>query len=251
MATLVLVAACDALDATSSSGMDNETMVNETVRAYLTSAQRPAADAEQDEGRKPAQVLAFAGVQPGTRVLDVLGGGGYYAELLSVAVGHEGRVTVHNSDYFMNISEGAVGRAVRERAERLANLDLLVSELSDVQAEQPYDLVFLGLVLHDIVIFAKEEGAVQALNKLGSLLKPGGVLVVIDHNGSPDQDNAKLHRMPQAQAERVLKLAGFSITEESKLLRNPDDGLDKLVFIPGLRRHTDRFLFKATPGAAQ
>ena len=38
-----------------------------------------------DEGRMPAQVLAFAGVKPGQTVLDFFAGGGYYSLLLARA----------------------------------------------------------------------------------------------------------------------------------------------------------------------
>ncbi len=45
------------------------------IEALLTNPSRTAGDADRDEGRKPAAVLAFLGVEPGMTVLDVALGG--------------------------------------------------------------------------------------------------------------------------------------------------------------------------------
>jgi len=48
---------------------------------------RSATDIERDPKDKPARVLRLTGIGPGMRVVDVLGGNGYYSELLSYLVG--------------------------------------------------------------------------------------------------------------------------------------------------------------------
>ena len=57
----------------------------------VASAERSDADRERDRTSKPVAVLGFFGVQAGVRVLDLLSGGGYYSEILSLAVGPEGK----------------------------------------------------------------------------------------------------------------------------------------------------------------
>ena len=42
------------------------------------SPNRPDADTGRDAARKPAEVLAFAGVKPGEKVLELIPGGGYF-----------------------------------------------------------------------------------------------------------------------------------------------------------------------------
>ena len=76
-----------------------------------------------------------------------------------------------------------------------------------------------------------------------ALLKPGGVLGVIDHVGDADKDNVNLHRLDVAAARPVLEAAGFAMTE-SDLLRNPEDDHSAMVFSPTIRGKTDRVLYK-------
>ena len=49
-----------------------------------------------DANRKPAEVLAWLGLERGDRVLDYFTGGGYWTEIIARAVGPEGRVTGWN-----------------------------------------------------------------------------------------------------------------------------------------------------------
>ena len=64
----------------------------ERIAEIVASPDRSAADRTNDLRRKPAEMLAFIGVRPGSTVLDLSAGGGYTTELLARAVGPNGRV---------------------------------------------------------------------------------------------------------------------------------------------------------------
>src|SRR5262245_22367208 len=53
---------------------------------------RPQDDRARDENRKPAELVAFAGLEPGDKVADLLPGRGYFTRIFSKAVGPEGVV---------------------------------------------------------------------------------------------------------------------------------------------------------------
>src|SRR5476649_1647965 len=57
--------------------------VTPEIRAVLASPDRTDADRKTDERRKPEMLLAFAGIKPGMKVLEVGAGTGYNAELLA------------------------------------------------------------------------------------------------------------------------------------------------------------------------
>jgi len=57
------------------------------ISGAVADARRPAADTARDAARKPAQIVAFAGVKPGDVVAELLPGGGYYTRILAAAVG--------------------------------------------------------------------------------------------------------------------------------------------------------------------
>jgi hypothetical protein len=58
---------------------------------------RSAADIERDPKDQPARLLRLTGIGPGMHVVDVLGGSGYYSELLSYLVGPKGEVLLVNN----------------------------------------------------------------------------------------------------------------------------------------------------------
>ena len=64
----------------------------ERIAEIVASPDRSAADRTNDLRRKPAEMLAFIGVRPGSIALDLSAGGGYTTELLARAVGPAGRV---------------------------------------------------------------------------------------------------------------------------------------------------------------
>ena len=51
------------------------------MKAAVADAGRPAADTARDENRKPADMLAFAGIGPGKVVVDMLPGSGYFTRI--------------------------------------------------------------------------------------------------------------------------------------------------------------------------
>ncbi|MFI4888467.1 MAG: hypothetical protein ACHP7B_06930, partial [Burkholderiales bacterium] len=64
----------------------------EIIAAAVADPSRPAADTVRDANRKPAQMLAFAGVKPGDRVADYAAGAGYFTRLFAGVVGAKGHV---------------------------------------------------------------------------------------------------------------------------------------------------------------
>ena len=62
------------------------------IVAAVADPARPAADRARDAERKPAEVVAFAGIKPGDRVADLMPGVGYFTRIFSKVVGPQGRV---------------------------------------------------------------------------------------------------------------------------------------------------------------
>ena len=89
---------------------------------------------------------------------------------------------------------------------------------------------------------------VPAFNKaLFEALKPGGLLVVVDHTapaGAPIEVADSLHRIDPAIVRKELEAAGFEFVAESDAVRNPADPKTANVFDPSIRGKTDQFVFK-------
>src|ERR1700684_481949 len=64
--------------------------------ALLAAPDRSDADRNADKRRDPLPFLAFAGVRPGMKVLDMGAGGGYSSELMARGVAPTGTVYAQN-----------------------------------------------------------------------------------------------------------------------------------------------------------
>jgi predicted methyltransferase len=218
-----------------------------SLNQKLAESSRTDADKARDAGRRPAEVLEFLGLKPGMTAFDMIAAGGYYTEVLSVAVGEEGRVYAQNPERVLKFRDGANDKALTARLAdgRVPNVVRLDRPMDDLGIELgSVDLVITALNLHD-VYNNSPQAAVGMLQLAGRLLKPGGVIGVIDHAGDADQDNSALHRMQLSQAVEAAEAAGFQV-EQSSILANPDDDHTQMVFAPGVRGKTDRFVLKLT-----
>jgi len=219
--------------------------------ADLTSALdrdgRAAEDRARDAGRKPAEVVAFLGIHPGARVIDLIAASGYYTEVLSLAVGPSGVVYAQNPKVVLEFRDGANDKALSRRLadDRLPNVQRLDMALSEVPIEPgSLDAAVTALNFHDLYNGRSPEAADGFLKAVLALLKPGGVLGLIDHSGDPDADNEKLHRIEESKVERAVKAAGFELEATGDLLRNTDDDRKQNVFDAAIRGRTDRFVMR-------
>ncbi|MBT8100992.1 MAG: hypothetical protein KJO82_14655, partial [Gammaproteobacteria bacterium] len=168
------------------------------LSAKLAAASRPAEDRERDIGRKPAEVIRVLGITPGMDVIDIMAAGGWYTEVLSIAVGPDGSVTAMNPPRVLSMREGANEKALSRRlaGNRLTNVSRLDKDITDIgdHAER-FDAAITALNLHDIYNRGGDGAAIGMLEAIYNVLKPGGVFGIIDHQGRPGQDNTVLHRM--------------------------------------------------------
>ena len=221
--------------------------VERDLAALLASASRAEADRARDAGRKPAEVIAYLGIGPGMTVIDIIAAGGYYTEFLSLAVGPDGRVASQNPARVLEMRDGANEKALSERLmnDRLPNVYRLNKEIADLSADDgPFDAAITALNLHDIYNRDGEEAAIGMMRVVNSILKPGGVFGVIDHQGIEGQDNAAVHRMLKADAIRFAEAAGFVVEGDSRTLNVDTDDMTQSVFAEGVRGKTNRFLLK-------
>lgn len=217
------------------------------LAALLESESRSAADRARDAGRKPAAVIEILGIAPGMRVIDIIAAGGWYTEVLSLAVGPDGRVVAHNPPAVLQMRDGANEKALSERLanNRLPNVARLDKDIADLAPEDgPFDAALTALNLHDVYNRNGEEAAVGMMRIVHSILKPGGVFGVIDHEGNEGQDNVAVHRMLKSDAIRMAEAAGFVVEADSGILHVHSDDRTQHVFAEGIRGKTHRFFLK-------
>ena len=223
----------------------------EALERSLRSAERDMIDQFRDIQRKPVEVLDFLGIDVGMTVLDLYAAGGYYTVILSKAVGLRGKVYAQNTDRGLRFKEDrqeytqAEALNAKIKDNHLLNVVQIIRPTSELGiAANSVDAVMLVQVLHDYYNGTPARAA-NILRTLLKLLKPGGVIGIIDHVGSENpQHNRRFHRMLPQQAIALAEEAGFILVGESSILRNNRDQHNRSVFDPILGRNTDRFLLK-------
>lgn len=211
----------------------------------LADPARPAEQRATDALRKPAEILALSTVKAGDRVADIGPGGGYYTRLLSRVVGENGRVYAFNPDWIIKMFPKAGALADSLGSEGYANVEGRVQPMAEIAFDAPLDVIFFSQLYHDQhwqkVDIAKMNAA------LFSALKPGGVLLVIDHRapaGTTDAQIDKLHRIDPEVVTREVEAAGFTLEASSDLLANPADPLTANVFDASIKGRTAQFVLK-------
>lgn len=234
-----------------SADASNPVATESVYAAAVANPNRTEADRNRDAGREPAAILEFFALQPGTSVLDMFSGGGYYTEMLSYVVGSEGKVVAHtNAAYAQFVGEEATQRYANDR---LPNVQIMVAENNELAlSENAFDTIMMVLAYHDIYWVSPENGwpqidSTKLLAELHRGLKPGGTLAVVDHSaaaGTPSDSGGTLHRIDPAIVRAEIEAAGFVFSGSSEILRNPDDDLSLGMSDPAVRGKTDRFVFK-------
>jgi predicted methyltransferase len=216
--------------------------------ALVAAPDRSPEDRKLDGGRRPAETLAFLGVQPGMRVGELGAGGGYTTELLARAVGPRGAVYAENPKVFLGFVNDVWTR-------RLAKPEMAAVVRADRELEDPFppeakdlDLVVFNAVYHDAVWIGADRAKMN--RAVLEALKPGGAFVIIDSSAKPGSgiaDVKTLHRIDEQVVRDELKAAGFRLAGEGSFLRNPADTRDWSAspMAAGERRGTsDRFALR-------
>ena len=219
--------------------------------AAVADDSRSEADRARDVNRKPAEVLAFFGIEPGMDVLDMFSGGGYYTEIVSRVVGPDGSVYAHNnSAYTQFVGEEA---SARYADDRLPNVEFLMAENNELGLSPgSFDAILMVLAYHDIYYVAPNDNwpkidGPKLIAEFYAGLRPGGILGIVDHYaaaGSPRETGNTLHRIDPEIVISELERAGFVLEDKSNILRNMDDDHSLSMSADEVRGRTDRFVLR-------
>jgi predicted methyltransferase len=216
------------------------------ISAAIADTARPSEDTARDADRKPGPTLAFAGVKPGMKVLELAPGKGYFTRLLSATVGPTGKVFAVSSPP----RPGAPTPPVQAIAAdpHYSNVTAIVKKTSAEPLVLPdkVDLAWTSQNYHDFHNLT--DVGIDAINKrVFDALRSGGIYLVLDHSaqaGSGARDTNTLHRIDEETVKKEVEAAGFKFVGESNILRNKADPRTAKVFDPSIQGHTDQFILK-------
>ena len=207
-----------------------------------------AAQPEQTQARyvhrHPAQTLEFFGIEPSMTVMEALPGGGWYSKILLPYLGDEGALIGANYTTSMRRLFGFYTEEQLQQGEtwttdwpakaaawtQEANTPVsgfIFGSLPQDMTESADAVMFIR-ALHNLARFEDQGGFLTAaLNDAYNILKPGGVVGVVQHaiaETAPD-DWAKGNRgyLKQSFVIAQMEQAGFIFEEASAINANPKD----------------------------
>lgn len=200
--------------------------------AVLAGNWRSASNRARDAYRHPKATLQFLGVQPDQTLIEITPGGGWYSEILAPLLNDNGHyiaaVVAPKSDGEARRDESALQHkfAVDPAHYGQAQVIQFDPRAPVLGAPGSADTVLTFRNVHNWVV----AGTAPAMFKaFFAVLRPGGVLGVVDHRAA---DGARLAAvkdsgyLPTSYVEKLATDAGFVLDGSSEINANPKDTRD-------------------------
>ena len=208
--------------------------------------------------RHPQETLEFFGIEPGMTVVDVLPGSGWYTKILLPYLGKEGRVI--GADYTVDVwlgigydSDEFIGKRktwIRDWTARAktwgnddsADVSAFVLESLPESMYGTADAVMFVRALHNMAYTTPDATHLSAaLHDAYAVLKPGGIVGVVQHHGRDNMPDAwadgEMGYLKKGYVIEMMETAGFELVDESDINANSKD-------MPT----TEQFVWRLPPG---
>lgn len=222
--------------------MADDHMIGAEAQAELAAAianANRAEDMARDQYRHPAETLAFFQVEPGMKVGEYAPGGGWYSRVLGNYLGDEGRLVglyftpdggPFDAEAQAGIRKGAadfpgkVAGWTGKPADRFAGLTL--EDVGDAD-KGTFDRILVIRMLHNMM---RWNIADQELKVMRDLLKPGGMLGIVQHRAREDAPadyaNGTKGYLREEDVIGFVEAMGFELVAKSEINANPRDTAD-------------------------
>lgn len=209
----------------------------------LEDPRRTPEETARDQYRHPAETIAFFGIEPGMTLVESLpSANGYYTKILLPYLGAEGGY--YGLHYPVFLAERIFPNAAGRIAKFPETFSASMAEASWVPEGVGLDGAFLwddvpgdvagtvDVVLHSRSLHHMSRGGEIALAAQASwdMLKPGGVVGVIQHrareDATPEQAKGDFGYIKQSDVVAAFEKAGFVLEASSEINANPADETD-------------------------
>lgn len=209
--------------------------VNPALAAAVADSKRDT-DRARDQWRKPAETLAFFGVEPGMKVGEYAPGGEWYSRLLGLYLGPQGKLVglyfdptsgPFNEKSQQGIRDGAAKYPADIAgwsgipAERFAGMTL--EKLPDAE-KGTFDRILVMRMMHNLMRWNIADREIKAMREL---LKPDGMIGIEQHRAKADApfsytDGSKGY-LREADVIKFMEVNGFALVGSAEYNANPKD----------------------------
>jgi len=231
-----------ALTSCSIINVESDAASNEQLLMAVVEA-REEVDKERDDNRHPVETLAYFGISPNMTVVEVLPGGGWYSRILAPYVAENGALHgLTYADEMWPMFGFFSAEAIEKRKQANKNFGRSVSEWGGNGENSKgfafnaipkavlgsADAVVMIRAFHHLNRFEAKAGTrTQALADIYALLKPGGIVGVVQHRAPESAPDAwaagHAGYVKQSLVIESFKAAGFMLAGSSEINANVKD----------------------------
>lgn len=213
-----------------------ELAIEARIERAMLGEHRSVENVARNRYRHPVGTLTFLGLENGMTVMEIWPGGGWYTEILAPVMRHNGQFIVATWD--VDVPDQP------EYRYRL-QMDLLEmfsahADVYDQVAMVPYsppasaslgeaDSIDLVLTFRNAHGWIGDGIADEVFAEFARVLKPGGILGVVQHRAAEDADAGETVQtgyLPEATVIELARKAGLYLEARSEVNANPADTRD-------------------------
>lgn len=188
----------------------------------------------RDRYRHPLETLSFFGVEPDDIVVEIWPSNGWYTEILAPYLTAGGGRLIGAA---LDEQLGGVAKLREAHPDLYAALTTKTFPAFDAAADRvpdgTADVVLTFRNVHNWRMGArrpnKQDYSAEAFRQMFAMLKPGGVLGLVDHRlpeGADDERERQTGYMKVSTVRRLAEQAGFKLVASSEINANPKDTTD-------------------------
>jgi predicted methyltransferase len=209
---------------------------DDRVAMDMEGEHRSDANKARNQYRHPVETLKFFGISDGMTVLEIWPGSGWYTEILAPALRGHGKFIVATWDQEVEGQPSYRYELPKQMEEKFAKNPEVYDEVS-VEYYSPPESSSLGEAesIDAVLTFRNTHGWVNAgqaqdiFNEFARVLKPGGILGVVQHRADDGTDPAVTARkgyVSEQTVKTIAAAAGFIFEASSEINANPKDTKD-------------------------
>lgn len=208
----------------------------ERVAMGMQGDHRSDANKARNQYRHPVETLEFFGIKDGMTVMEIWPGGGWYTEILAPAMRDHGKLIVATWDPEVEGQPAYRYELPKKMEKTFADNPEIYDQVTSEYFSPP-DSPSLGEAgsIDVIVTFRNTHGwvgggvAQDIFKEFARVLKPGGILGVVQHRADAGTDPAVTAKQGYVSEQAVKELAanaGLVYEDSSEVNANPGDSKD-------------------------
>lgn len=202
------------------------------MQEALAATHRAAADTARDRYRHPEKTLQFFGITPQMTVVEIWPGGGWYTDILAAYLDGTLYAAHFNPASGVNYFRSSLDRFRQKLAARpdvYGKVELCVFDPDNERLDVDDAGADAVVTFRNVHNWLRGKSEAQAFEQFFRVLKPGGVLGVVEHRAKPETDWNDMRDsgyMTEAYVIGLAERAGFTLEARSEVNANPADNKD-------------------------